>query len=105
MHPEDATSVLAGRTGLAPEAAGVADVAQREARLVEDLVHVQSGQRDLRCPHQVETVGFHPVDLLHVGGKETGAVHGLVAHQHRYDHGPEALGGQFLYGELHEREL
>ena len=105
MHAEDAAGVLAGRAGLAAEAAGVAHVAHRQVGLVEDLVHVQGGQRHLGGAHQVEAVGLDPVDLLHVGGEEAGAVHGLVAHQHRHDHRPEALGRQLLQGELHQGEL
>ena len=105
VHPEDAPGVFAGSPGFAPEATRVAHVAQRQFRLVQDLVHVQRGQRYLRRPHQVEAVRLHPVDLLHVGGEEARAVHGLVAHQHRHHHGPEALGRQLLQRELHQCEL
>ena len=105
MHAEDAAGVLAGRPGLAAEAAGVAGVAQGQLGLVEDLVHVQRRQRHLGGAHQVEAVRLDPVDLLHVGGEEAGAVHGLVAHQHRHDHRAEALAGQLLQRVLHEGEL
>ena len=96
---------LPAAPGFPAEAAGVAHVAHGQVGLVEDLVHVQRRQRHLGRAHQVQAVGLDAVDLLHVGGEEAGAVHGFVAHQHRHDHRAEALGGQLLERELHQREL
>ena len=45
------------------------------------------------------------VDLSAVGGEEAGAVHGLLAYQHRRHDGAKALGADDGEAVLHEREL
>ena len=49
----------------------------------DDLVAVEAGERHLRRAHQVEVVLGGLVDRGPVGREEPGAVHRLLAHQHR----------------------
>ena len=72
---------------------------------VEDLVLVERGERDLGGSDQVEVVVAGRVDLRFVGGEEAGAVHGLLADEHRRDDRGEALAREELEREPHEREL
>src|SRR5581483_10128762 len=50
---------------------------------VEDLLHVQSGERDLGGPRQIEAVLGDFVDVRLLGGKEAGPVHGALADEDR----------------------
>ena len=51
---------------------------------------MQRGERHLGRADQVEVVLGGPVDVHLVGRQEPGAVHRLLAHEHRRDHGDEA---------------
>ena len=84
VHAEHPARVLAGRARLAPEAGRERGVAERQ--LVEDLVHVEAGERDLGRTGQVEVVVGERVDVRALGGEEAGAVHRLLADEHRREH-------------------
>jgi hypothetical protein len=86
VHPQDPAGVLAVRASLATEARRVPGVTDRQVGGVEELVHVQGGERDLGRPDEVEVVVAGEEQLLLVGREEAGAVHGRLAHQHRGDH-------------------
>ena len=104
VHAEHAARVLAGGAGLAAEVGRVAGVAQRQ--LVEDLAHVQRGERHLRRAGQVEAVALvEAVQVRLLGGQEAGAVHGLLADEHGRQDELEAARGQPVDREAVEREL
>ena len=105
VHPQDPAGVLAVRAGFAPEARGVPDVAQGQRVGVEQFVEVQRGQRHLRGPHQVVLVVTGGEQLLFVGRQEPGAVHRLLAHQHRGDDRHVAVRHGDVHGVAHQREL
>ena len=96
-----------GGAGLAPEARGDADVAQRQRLLVEDLAHVQRRERHLGRPDEEEVVarGVERVDLLAVGGEEPRAVERRLAHEHRRHRRQEPAGRELGERVLHEREV
>jgi hypothetical protein len=66
---------------------------------------VVAGERDLRCPDEIEVVGVHAVHLFAVCAEESGAAHDLRAHQHRRDDERESIGRGQLHRELHQAEL
>src|SRR6266545_2758166 len=87
---------------LAAEARRERAVADRE--LVEDLVEVHADQRDLGGADEVEPVLGHRVVVALVGREEAGAVHRLLAHEHRRDHRREPFGDEPLECKSVERE-
>ena len=110
MHAEHPPQVLAVRAGLAPEARRVPGVSDRQLRLVEDLSHVQRGERHLRCADEVELVLVGPVDVHLVGRQEPGAEHRLLAHEHGRDDRCEPPVRERVHrvthqGELHEDDV
>ena len=64
--------------------------------LLQPLVGVDAGQRDLRGAGQVQVVLFQVVEVGLLGGQEPGAVHGPLADQDRRQHGQEPLAGQLV---------
>ena len=78
-----------------------AAVAQRQ--LLDDLVHVEAGERDLRGAGEVEIVGLERVDVRALGREEARAVHRLLAHEHRRDQRRVAVRGGALDREPVER--
>ena len=91
VHAEHAARVLAGGARLAAEVRRVAGVPQRQRVRVEDLAHVHRREPDLGRAGEVELVALDLVDVHLVGRQEAGAVHRLLAHEHRRQHGHEAL--------------
>ena len=105
MDAEDAAGVLAGRARLAAKAGREAGVADGQRRLLEDVVGVQRGERDLRGADQVEVVVGQRVDLLLGVGEEPGAVQRGLAHQDGRYHGLEPVLPGALERVAHQREL
>src|SRR5207247_3077324 len=63
-------------------------------RLVEDLAHVEGGERDLGGTHEIQVVLSRDVDVHGVGGEEPRPEHGFLPNQHRGDDRLEPPGGQ-----------
>ena len=105
VDAEDAARVLAGGAGLAAEARGEADVAQRQLRLLQDRAGVQRCQRHLGRADQEQVVLLDGVGLLARLREHAGALHRRLAHQHRRHHGQEALARQLVHAPLHHRQL
>jgi len=78
---------------------------ERQLGRVEDLAHVQPGERDLGRARQVQLVALRVVEVHVVGREEAGAVHRLLLHEHRRQRRNEALACQPGEGEAVEREL
>ena len=79
----DAAHVAPGRHLLAPEAGGVGDVRERQDAVVEDLVAVQVGDRDLRRGDHPEIVLGVVVDVVGELRQLPGAVDALLLDQVR----------------------
>ena len=79
MDAEHAASVLAGCARLAAKARRVGGVVERQRVRLQDLVHVEAGERNLGCSSQVEPVALDLVDVGSLGREEAGAVHRLLA--------------------------
>ena len=62
------------------------------------------GERDLGGAGQVQPVALDRVDVRALGREEAGAVHRLLAHEHRRDHGREAVRDQLVEREAVEGE-
>src|SRR5688572_12383279 len=105
MDAEHAARVLPGGAGLAAEARRVAGVLERERVGVEHLARVHGGQGHLGRAREVELVALDAVEVHLVRGEEAGAVHGLLADEHRRQDGREALRGQPVEREAVERQL
>ena len=86
MDPEDAPRVLPVGAGLPTETRGVADVPPGQCVRLEDLAHMERGERHLGRSDQVQVIFAGRVDLRLIGGEESRPVHGLLANQHRRDH-------------------
>jgi len=69
VHAEDAAGVTAGGPRLAAEAGREGAIAQRQLVGFEDLVGVQSRQRDLRGAGEEKVVLLDLVDLSRASGK------------------------------------
>ena len=81
-----------------------AGVAERQLGGVEHLAHVQAGERDLRRAGEVELVALDRVDVRAVGREEAGAVHRLLADEHRRQHRQVAVRRGAVEREPVERE-
>ncbi len=75
-----------------------------QRQVLQDLGHVQAGERDLRGAGEVELVRLERVDVRTVGREEAGAVHRLLAHEHRRQHRHVPVGGRAVEREAVERE-
>ena len=65
---------------------------------------MQTCERDLGGPRQIQAVALDRVDVGALGGEEAGAVHRLLAHEDRWDHGEEARRRQAVEREPVERQ-
>ena len=65
---------------------------------------MQAGERDLGRAGQVEVVGLERVDVRALGREEAGAVHRLLAHEHRRQHRHVAVRDGAVEREAVERE-
>ena len=96
----------AGGAGLGPEAMRQADVADRQRRLVEDLVGEHPSERDLGRADQAEVGILDGIDLgLGPARREPDPLEDLVAGQVGRDDGREAVADELLDGELLERQV
>jgi hypothetical protein len=105
VDPEDPTSVLAVRAGLAAKARGEPGVAERQPVGLDDLVGVQRGERHLRRPHQEQVVLGDREHLVAGLGEEPGPEQRLLPDQHGRDHRGEPLGGEHVEGVPDEGQL
>ncbi len=106
VDAEDPPRVLAGGTGLAPEAGRDAGVAARQLAGVEDVAGVEGGERHLGGADQEEVIPLvRLVDHLALAREHPGPVERGLAHQHRWDDRLEALPPNGVDREAHEREL
>ena len=88
VDAEHPARVLPRRARLPAKARREARVAERE--LLEDLAHVQRGERHLRRTGEEEPVGLEGVDVRAVGREEARAVHRLLADEDGRDDRREA---------------
>ena len=108
VHAEHAACVAPGRAGLAPEARRERAVIERQR--LEDLVHVHRDQRHLGRADEVEVVGGDLVVVALFRREEAGAVHRVLAHEHRGEDGREAFADEPverepIESERHERRV
>jgi hypothetical protein len=90
MDTEHAARVLAGSSRFAAEVRRVADIAEWQQCLVDDLACVHGGQADLRGAGEKELVALDPVDVDLVGREEPRPVHRFLADEHRRQNDREA---------------
>ena len=102
VHAEHAARVAARRARLAAEARRERAVADRQ--LLEDLAHMHRDQRHLGRPDEVEPVLGDRVVVVLLGREEPGAVHRLLAHEHRRQDGREPALRQAVEREAVERQ-
>ena len=104
---DEAAHVLAVGAGLGPETRRVGDVAQRQLRLVEDLVAVQVGQRHLGGGHQiVRIVAGEPEQVVAELGQLAGAGQRVGVDDERRQHLTVAvLAGVQVEHEVDQRPL
>ena len=76
-----------------------------QLRLLQPLVGVDPGQRDLGGAGQVQVVLLQVVEVGLLGRQEAGAVHGPLAGQDRRQHEQEPLAGQLVDDEPVQRHL
>src|SRR5947209_20160161 len=105
MLPDNPAYVFSIRSGLATKARGVSGEGDRQPRIIEDLVTIQIGDRDLRRWHEPKVL----ISMRHaeeVGGKLwqlSGSVHGFrVHHVWRQDFGVSVFFGVNVEHEVGE---
>ena len=76
----------------------------RSGSAVEHLAHVQPRERDLRRAGEIELVALDRVDVRAVGREEPGAVHRLLADEHRRQHRQMSVPDRRVEREAVDRE-
>ena len=106
VHAVEPPAGPAGGAGLGAEAVRQADVLDRQAGLVEDLVGVHPAQRDLGGADQAEVGVLDRIDLRLVPARrEPDPLQDLIAGQVGSDDGREPGRDQFSEGELLEGQV
>ena len=105
VDAEHAARVLAGGPRLPAKARRVARVVERERVRVENLAPVHRSEPHLGGAREVEIVPLDPVDVDLLRRQEARAVHRLLADEHRWEDGREALPRHPVEREAVEREL
>src|SRR5256885_9583802 len=100
-----ALPIFTGRARLAAEAGRVGGIAERQRIGVQDLLHVERREGDLRRPRQVEAVLGDLVDVRLLGREEAGYVHRVLADEHRRPDEGEPLAGERRDREPEDRLL